>query len=251
MKELKMLIILFTLFLPASVSAEYVVNYENQTVLDTSTGLTWERYGDEIYYTNFESALSRIEELNQSSASNWRLPTKMELVNFHDYIYADYSLYSNEVYWANEGGYVAVFIGPDGPWLSYPSSAESARVLAVRSGTLPVAKTGPDKVVLNSVTLDGSESFDQDGTIVSWKWSLYHRTNPSFNREATGSNPTLNNLDPGFYDVVLTVEDNIGGTGTDNMLLAVSGLCDINGDGRIGLPEAIKALQICAGLKIY
>ena len=60
----------------------------------------------------------------------------------------------------------------------------------------PIADAGPDQTVFESVNLDGSASSDPDGTIISWQWSLAHRTNTELDRTATASNPTLTNLAP-------------------------------------------------------
>lgn len=50
----------------------------------------------------------------------------------------------------------------------------------------PIADAGPDQVVLDEVSLDGSGSSDPDGTVMSWEWTLTHRTNSLFNRTALG-----------------------------------------------------------------
>lgn len=89
----------------------------------------------------------------------------------------------------------------------------------------PTSDCGADKVVFDEATLDGSASFDSDGTIVSYDWILQHRTNPENNKSATGVNPTLTRLNNGFYDVCLTVTDNMGATDIDCSLLAASGSC--------------------------
>lgn len=113
----------------------------------------------------------------------------------------------------------------------------------------PIANAGPDQIVFESVNLDGSVSSDPDGSIISWQWSLSHRTNIEFNRSETGSNPRIDDLAPGFYDVVLTVTNNTGNTGTDSMLLGVGGRWDIDGDGSFGLSECVYILQILSGIK--
>lgn len=122
-------------------------------------------------------------------------------------------------------------------------------VYVLHSAEPLVAAAGPDQVVFAEVTLDGSNSYDLDGTIISWQWSLAHRTNTKLDRTAAGSNPRLTNLAPGFYDVVLTVTDNAGDTDTDSMLLGVAGRWDIDGDNKLGLSECIYILQILSGLK--
>ena len=90
----------------------------------------------------------------------------------------------------------------------------------------PTAIPGSDRVVFDSVTFDGSGSSDTDGTIIFFEWLLQHREDPNNNRTVEGINPTISDLEPGFYDVVLTVTDNDGLTGTDTMLLAAAGSCD-------------------------
>lgn len=89
----------------------------------------------------------------------------------------------------------------------------------------PTANAGDDKVVFNEVTLDASNSSDPDGTIVSYEWTLQHREEPACNRTAEGVNTIVSGLEPGFYDVMLTVTDNNGAIGKDMMLLAVAGQC--------------------------
>jgi len=122
----------------------------------------------------------------------------------------------------------------------------------VTSG-LPNASAGPDAVVFSTVLLDGSGSSDPDGTVVQWDWHLQHRENEDHNRTASGEIVQLLNLEPGFYNVFLTVTDDAGQTDTDIMLLGVAGpsaaLFDANGDGMVGLEEAIHALQVVSGIR--
>jgi hypothetical protein len=89
----------------------------------------------------------------------------------------------------------------------------------------PTSNSGDDQAVHDQVTLNGTGSFDPDGSIVYYDWSLQHRTNSANNRTVSGDNPTVYNLNPGFYDVYLTVTDDGGMLDTDNMLLAVAGSC--------------------------
>jgi hypothetical protein len=82
-----------------------------------------------------------------------------------------------------------------------------------------------DEVAFDEVILDGSASSDPDGSIVSYDWTLQHRTNPDNDKSATGVNPTVIGLSNGFYEVCLTVTDNLGATDTDCSLLAAAGSC--------------------------
>lgn len=90
----------------------------------------------------------------------------------------------------------------------------------------PVCDAGPDQSVTNEVTLNGSQSTDSDGTIESYDWVLEYRDNPAYDLNATGVTPTVSNLEPGIYDVTLTVTDNIGLTDTDIMVLTVDNNAD-------------------------
>jgi hypothetical protein len=85
----------------------------------------------------------------------------------------------------------------------------------------PVADAGPDQTVVDvddsgdeDVTLDGSASTDPDGTIASWSWAV------DGTEITTGEMPTAN-FAVGVHTVVLTVTDNEGAIGTDNVTITV------------------------------
>ncbi len=85
-----------------------------------------------------------------------------------------------------------------------------------------VANAGPNQEIQNKiVSLDGNESYDPRGEIVSYEWFLNYRIFnfrfPSNNKTATGPTPTVTGLAKGYYDVTLTVTDNDGLTGIDTM----------------------------------
>ena len=86
----------------------------------------------------------------------------------------------------------------------------------------PTADAGPDQTVTDAdssgdedVTLDGSASTDADGTIVSWSWTVGGQ------EIATGEMPTVS-LAVNTYAVTLTVTDDEGATGTDDVVITVS-----------------------------
>jgi hypothetical protein len=89
----------------------------------------------------------------------------------------------------------------------------------------PVANAGKDKFIFDNVMLDGSASTDSDGYIVAWDWTLKRRDNPTDVRYASGVTATVSGLNPGFYDVTLTVTDNDNLIDTDTMLLTVLWPC--------------------------
>lgn len=86
----------------------------------------------------------------------------------------------------------------------------------------PTADAGPDQTVTDAdnsgsedVTLDGSASTDSDGTIVSYSWT------ENSVEIATGVNPTVA-FDVGAHTVTLTVTDDEGATGTDDVIITVN-----------------------------
>lgn len=116
----------------------------------------------------------------------------------------------------------------------------------------PTANAGNDQTAINSAILVGSLSTDPEDDPLTYSWTLSHRANPNFNRTAEGSTPSVCSLEPGFYDVRLTVEDPSGNIDTDTMVLAVASpqgfIWDINGDGKRGLEEVIYILQELSGV---
>ena len=86
----------------------------------------------------------------------------------------------------------------------------------------PIADAGADQIGISSIILAGSGSTDREGYIVSWIWSLTHRSNHNNNRADRGEVIAINDLKPGFYDVTLTVTDDTDLEDTDSMLLAIS-----------------------------
>ncbi|MCK5229514.1 MAG: hypothetical protein KAR13_04570 [Desulfobulbaceae bacterium] len=109
----------------------------------------------------------------------------------------------------------------------------------------PVADAGPDQIVCNEIcsgaVLDGRKSYDPNGEIVSYLWQIQHRENSLYDRDASGETPTLFDLNPGVYDVKLTVEDDDNLTDSDAMVLKVLDTCnpcsimkgDLDGDGDV------------------
>lgn len=99
----------------------------------------------------------------------------------------------------------------------------------------PFVSAGSDRKVFGSVVLDGSASFDPDGSIVSYQWTLECRGNSLYNRTAEGATATVNGLRPGFYDVYLTVENDSGETATGSFVLMSTpeDTGDLDGDSDI------------------
>ena len=95
----------------------------------------------------------------------------------------------------------------------------------------PIANAGPDQVTalpIDSVSLDGTRSNDQDGTIVEWLWTKI--SGPS---SATINNPSLSatvvkDLAAGLYQFELKVTDNGGSAAKDTVTITVDTIPGFN-----------------------
>ncbi|WP_026135739.1 gliding motility-associated C-terminal domain-containing protein, partial [Nafulsella turpanensis] len=95
----------------------------------------------------------------------------------------------------------------------------------------PVAVAGNDQTLTDTdmdgkeaVSLDGSASTDEDGTIVSYSWSV------NGEEIATGMNATVE-LDTGTHNILLTVTDNGGLTATDEVIIIINEGEETGGEG--------------------
>lgn len=95
-----------------------------------------------------------------------------------------------------------------------------APVAAVKRA--PVSNAGGKKTVnTKSTSLDGSSSYDPDGTIVSYSWRQMNGPNTATFSSARSANTTVSNLATGTYSFQLEVTDNDGLKATSTMTLEV------------------------------
>ena len=92
---------------------------------------------------------------------------------------------------------------------------------------VPLANAGVDITVqlpTAGITLDGTASYDPDGTIISYKWVKI--SGPTqFTLSTPGSSTTvLSNMVAGVYIFRLTVTDDKGATGSDTVTVTVLGI---------------------------
>jgi hypothetical protein len=129
------------------------------------------------------------------------------------------------------GDYSGLAIDPDGctfwQFHEYPTAANTWQTFVSAfqvdlCPVPPVANAGPDQTVSDAdgsgselLTLDGSASFDPDGTIVAYEWSQ--------DGNVLGTTPTLLvDVAVGTWTVTLTVTDNEGATDSDTVQLTVT-----------------------------
>jgi P2-related tail formation protein len=88
----------------------------------------------------------------------------------------------------------------------------------------PVARAGQDLTItlpVNSVTLDGRNSSDPDGTLVAFTWSKIAGPAGSTIQNTLTAITTVTSLTLGIYQFELTVTDNNGATGKDTVQVVV------------------------------
>ncbi len=89
----------------------------------------------------------------------------------------------------------------------------------------PIANAGNNATIttpVNSIQLNGTSSFDPDGTIVSYTWSQVSGPRTATIGNNGTSTPTVSNLIPGNYTFQLVVTDNDGATNIDLVTITVN-----------------------------
>ena len=101
------------------------------------------------------------------------------------------------------------------------ATASDTVAITVRANQPPVANAGPDQTVVDSgndnvesVTLNGSNSSDPDGSIVTYEW----REGSTF--VASGATPSVS-LSVGVHTLTLQVTDDRGATASDTVAITV------------------------------
>ncbi|PJJ76579.1 putative secreted protein (Por secretion system target) [Thermoflavifilum aggregans] len=116
----------------------------------------------------------------------------------------------------------------------------------------PIANAGADITIIlpyNTATLNGSASYDPDGSIVSYSWSYVSGPNVYTITGANTPKPTLYGLVEGTYVFQLTVTDNNGATASDTVQIIVKPspnippVADIRGDTLVIFPNNALVLD--------
>ena len=122
---------------------------------------------------------------------------------------------------------------------------------------LPVANAGGSKTItlpVDSVILDGSKSYDPDGSITSFAWSQVSGPSVASINDTTSATPTVSALVAGQYAFQLTVTDNNGATSVSQVKVTVlpaanlAPIADAGTDQALTMPVSTVSLD---GSKSY
>jgi len=93
-------------------------------------------------------------------------------------------------------------------------------VVELPINSLPVASAGENITVMinTTVTLDGSNSVDDDGSIVTWDWSCPSHPGLNFNNE-NSSQPTFYASADGKYTISLKIKDDLGSWSSEDIII--------------------------------
>ncbi|RYY52513.1 MAG: hypothetical protein EOO09_21200, partial [Chitinophagaceae bacterium] len=106
----------------------------------------------------------------------------------------------------------------------------------------PVANAGTDQTITlpaNSVKLNGSGT-DADGSIKTYKWARFSGPTAHSISNLNIANPTLSGLTEGTYQFRLTVTDNAGAIGTDEVSIVVKPAVAGGGGSGPGTGKTLK-----------
>lgn len=125
--------------------------------------------------------------------------------------------------------------------------AESRDTIAVIISTIPlnsvpIAKAGPDASIVlpsNTITLNGTSSFDSDGFIVSSLWKQISGENSALIQFSNQLQTNVSFSATGVYEFELTVTDNSGGVAKDSILISVLPKVNIKPEANAGVDISI------------
>jgi PKD domain/Secretion system C-terminal sorting domain len=103
-------------------------------------------------------------------------------------------------------------------------TATSTLTVTVKPHQPPVANAGPNQTtsLLSGVQLNGTGSYDLDGSIVAYSWIQLSGAGGVTIAQENTATPTLYGLTPGVYVFQLTVTDNAGETASATVTITVT-----------------------------
>jgi len=105
-------------------------------------------------------------------------------------------------------------------------SATATMTVTVKVHIPPVADAGPNRTttVTSGLQLNGTGSYDVDGTIVSYSWVQLSGAGGVTITNENSATPTIDGLQPGVYVFQLTVTDDAGASATATVTITVTNI---------------------------
>ena len=110
-------------------------------------------------------------------------------------------------------------------FLSHAKDGKAPTPAPAPSNKAPLAKAGSDKTITlptNKVTVDAGGSTDSDGSIASYQWTRLSGPSTPTIVSSTSKKTEIKGLVEGAYAFRLTVKDNKGASGTDDIKIVVN-----------------------------
>lgn len=206
------------------VTADSARNGENETFTKTFY------ISEDITSANIKIAVDNVYrlEINEQEVIN-RMDEEYKFTNFESLTTIDIQSYlmpginTIKFYVRN---YASSFdnpmINPAGLIYHLDLESDSCSTIGEVPNVAPVAQAGSDQTITlstDSVTLDGSDSTDSDGTIISYEWIMI--SGPSVVGPFDTVSPYIDDLIEGTYIFSLTITDNDGASSSDTVSVTV------------------------------
>jgi hypothetical protein len=132
-------------------------------------------------------------------------------------------------------------------WFLSKSRGNSSPPPPTGGNVAPVANAGSNQTItlpVNSVSLTGSGSYDQDGSITNFTWSQVSGPNTASFVNTQVANTSVGGLIQGSYIFKLTVKDNAGATSSANVTITVNGQAAPSNSAPVAVTSANQTITL-------
>jgi chitodextrinase len=130
-----------------------------------------------------------------------------------------------------QGEYVFQLTVTDNSGATNTNASQVKITVLAAANQAPIANAGVNQSITmptTTVSLDGSQSYDPDGTIASYSWTRVSGTGAVTINNSNSAKPTVTGLQAGQYTFKLTVADNRGATASAQVSVTVNAAVVVN-----------------------